>query len=70
MRTQLPLLLMTAICASGPAEAQWTAAGSGMDFYVHTSAVYNDELYAGGNFEHADGNECLGIGHRHIQQCW
>ena len=52
---------MTAICASGPAEAQWTAAGSGMDFYVHTSAVYNDELYAGGNFEHADGNECLGI---------
>lgn len=32
-----------------------------MDFYVHASAVYNDELYAGGNFEHADGNECLGI---------
>lgn len=41
--------------------AQWVAVGSGMDSYVWGSAVYNGNLYACGNFEHADGNEALAI---------
>ncbi len=43
------------------ANAQWVPAGSGMDAYVWGSAVYNNELYACGNFEHADGNPALAI---------
>lgn len=41
--------------------AQWVAVGSGMDNYVWGSAVYNGDLYACGNFEHADGNQALAI---------
>jgi hypothetical protein len=50
------LLLLT-----GKAYTQWTGAGNGMDSYVWGSAVYNGKLFACGNFEHADGNTCLGI---------
>jgi hypothetical protein len=41
--------------------AQWVAANNGMDNYVWGSAVYNGELYACGNFEHADGNLALAV---------
>jgi hypothetical protein len=41
--------------------AQWAAVGQGLDNYVWGSVVYDGELYACGNFEHADGLECLGI---------
>jgi hypothetical protein len=43
------------------AHAQWVPVGSGMDNYVWGSAVYNGNLYASGNFEHADGNSALAI---------
>ena len=60
MRTRFLFTLATLGCLT-TTRAQWVAVGSGMDMYVHASAVYNDELYASGNFEHADGNLCLGI---------
>jgi hypothetical protein len=62
MKRSLTLLviLITALI-SKEGRAQWTAVGTGMDNYVWGSVVYNGELYACGNFEHADGNPSLAI---------
>lgn len=54
-------LIILLLCTNIVCKAQWVGAGNGMDFYVHAMTTWNGNLYASGNFEHADGNECLGI---------
>ncbi len=60
MKTKITLSIII-VLFSAIVNAQWVAVGSGMDNYVMGSVVYNGNLYASGNFEHADGNQCLGI---------
>src|SRR5689334_11579492 len=52
MRTALPILLIAGLITN--AHAQWAPVGGGFDYYVHTSAVYYGELYAGGNIASAN----------------
>lgn len=60
MKTKITLLIISAFISINT-HAQWVACNNGMDNYVWGSCVYNGNLYACGNFEHADGNECLAI---------
>lgn len=60
MKTNFTLTILLIALSIG-ARAQWVPCNNGMDNYVWGSAVYNGNLYACGNFEHADGNQCLGI---------
>jgi trimeric autotransporter adhesin len=60
MKTKITLSIISVIITLS-VNAQWVACNNGMDNYVWGSAVYNGNLYACGNFEHADGNECLAI---------
>ncbi|HKR05478.1 MAG TPA: T9SS type A sorting domain-containing protein [Bacteroidia bacterium] len=60
MKTKITLSII-AVLFSISASAQWVACNNGMDNYVWGSAVYNGNLYACGNFEHADGNQALAI---------
>ena len=61
MKSKSTILLLLLFTAFVNSSAQWVAVGEGLDNYVWGSTVYNGELYACGNFEHADGIECLGI---------
>ena len=60
MKTKFTLL-MIAVLFSIHSNAQWVMCNNGLDNYVWGSAVYNGNLYACGNFEHADGNVALAI---------
>jgi len=60
MKTKFTLTILLTVFTM-TSFAQWVPAGSGMDNYVWASAVYNGNLYASGNFEHADGVEALAI---------
>lgn len=60
MKVKIILTLLTCLFII-QVKAQWVPCNNGMDGYVWGSAVYNGELYACGNFEHADGNQALAI---------
>ena len=54
--------VVVAVCAGGPLAAGqdygWGPLGSGMNSYVNTLTVYNDELIAGGYFTTAGSVTC------------